>query len=427
MTRRMRTSTTGLELIKGFEGFRARSTQLPNGIWTIGYGHTKAAKAGLRITPADGEAVLREYDLPRFEKAISNLVMAPLNQNEFDALVSFVFNIGGRAFAESRVLTLLNAGEPLAAADAMSAWRKAFLNGNLTVVDALVRRRAAEVALFLNSPSGNPSASSARVRPILDVSLKPHFQSTTATKPKTTSTGAMFPPGATTPASPPAASGAVPADPDLPAAALTRPDDARLTRVLGEPEPTSAPAGKPEPAYNPGPTPDDITRAISALANAESTTSAEPVANINMQPATNSVAGHAPQADWPEPASGDLPPLPRSVMNGQRPRKVAIDDLEEAPVDPVILAEAMKNADGRQVSANPPARPAVIARIGLGVTGLILAAFGLTRIAGGIENSVTGNAAQFLSIGSLVFGVCFMALAIYLAVRNSTHLAQGSG
>lgn len=418
MTRNMRTSTSGLELIKSFEGFRARATQLSNGIWTIGYGHTKAAKAGLRITPEDGEAVLRDYDLPRFEKAISDLVMAPLNQNEFDALVSFVFNIGGRSFAESRVLSLLNAGEPLAAADAMSAWRKAFLNGNLIVVDALVRRRAAEVALFLNSPSGNPAASSALVRPVLDASMKPLFQSTKGTKPQAVTP--KFRPAAMTPVRPRQITEETAVDQAQPApAALKRPSEARLTRVLGETEQPKLQSRNPDPDFNPGPTPDDITRAISALANAEGLAPARPAGDKVAAPSLS-------KAEDARDVQEDLPPLPSSVLNGQADRKVLIDDLEEAAVDPVVVAEAIRTATSFHASVNAPARPAVIARMALGVTGLILASFGLTRISGGIENSASDGTAQFLSVASLVFGACFMALAIYLALRNSTDTAQGA-
>jgi lysozyme len=73
-----------------------------------------------------------------------------LVQNEFDALVSFVFNIGAEAFRTSRVLVHLNAGEKLAAAEAMAAWRKAKIGGQSVVVDGLVRRRSAEKDSFFS-------------------------------------------------------------------------------------------------------------------------------------------------------------------------------------------------------------------------------------------------------------------------------------
>ena len=78
MMRRMRTSKSGLDLIKNFEGFRARAAQLPDGRWSIGYAHTHSARENLRITRADAEAVLREYDLPPVERSVGAAVLAPL-------------------------------------------------------------------------------------------------------------------------------------------------------------------------------------------------------------------------------------------------------------------------------------------------------------------------------------------------------------
>ncbi len=138
----MRTSGVGVELIKSFEGFRARATRLPNGAWIVGFGHTASAREGVRVTREDAELVLRHHDLKPIEALISERVLTPLSQNEFDALVSFVFNIGPEAFLESNVLALLNSGERLQAAEGMTAWRKGRVDGEVRVVDALVRRRA---------------------------------------------------------------------------------------------------------------------------------------------------------------------------------------------------------------------------------------------------------------------------------------------
>lgn len=166
----MQTSRTGLELIKSFEGFRPRAVKLgPDAGWVIGYGHTRSARASLRVSEEDAEAILRQYDLPVIEAHIAETVFAPLNQNEFDALISFVFNIGIEAFRGSDVLARLNSGEKLSAASAMSAWRKARMDGHLIVIDALVRRRAVEIALFLERPGGRLSAPTALLRPQLDI------------------------------------------------------------------------------------------------------------------------------------------------------------------------------------------------------------------------------------------------------------------
>ena len=163
-----RISKTGLELIKGFEGLRRRSEPLPGGGWIVGYGHTRSAREGVEVTEREAEYLLR-YDLQDVEQMVSGSIHAPLNQNEFDALVSFAWNVGRENFHASDVLKYINAGEMLAAAESFSAWRKARVDGRLIVVDALVRRRAAEKHLFLSHPSGSPRAPSQLVRPELDV------------------------------------------------------------------------------------------------------------------------------------------------------------------------------------------------------------------------------------------------------------------
>ena len=151
-----RTSGAGVELIKSFEGFRARATRLPDGSWIVGFGHTAGAREGLRVTRADAELVLRHHDLKPIEDLIGQRVLTPLTQNEFDALVSFAFNIGPQAFLESNVLALLNSGERLQAAEGMTAWRKAKVDDEVRVVDALVRRRADSLALWLLASASLP-------------------------------------------------------------------------------------------------------------------------------------------------------------------------------------------------------------------------------------------------------------------------------
>lgn len=136
-----------------FEGFRAKAAQLDDGRWTIGYGHTATAREGAEITEADAEALLL-YDLIQAAHAVNEHVYAPLNQNQFDALVSFTFNIGARSFKSSPTTRRLNEGRVLEAALAMELWRKADLDGERIVIDALVRRRAAEKALFLKPVDG---------------------------------------------------------------------------------------------------------------------------------------------------------------------------------------------------------------------------------------------------------------------------------
>jgi lysozyme len=164
----MRISAEGLRLIKSFEGFRETATRLPDGRWTIGYGHVRTAREGLTISEKDAEDLLL-HDLKPVEDAIAPMFYAPLMQNQFDALVSLAFNISSAQFRDSDVLRNLNAGDYLAAANAFDLWRRARINGRIMVVDALVRRRAAEKALFLEHPSGPPSAPTPAVRPEIDL------------------------------------------------------------------------------------------------------------------------------------------------------------------------------------------------------------------------------------------------------------------
>lgn len=98
----MKTSQKGIELIKQFEGLRTVAYKDTGGVWTIGYGHTGGVKSNDKITPAVAEMYLRE-DLKTAEKAV-NMQMLNINQNQFDALVSFVFNVGSGNFIRSTLL-----------------------------------------------------------------------------------------------------------------------------------------------------------------------------------------------------------------------------------------------------------------------------------------------------------------------------------
>lgn len=151
----VRTSQSGVELIKLFEGLELEAYQDIAGIWTIGYGHTgDDVQPGMRISERDAEELLKRDLRPR-EQAIEGVVKVPLNQNEFDALVSFVYNVGVGAFRKSTALKRLNRGDRVGAADALTWWNKATVGGVLREVLGLTRRRAAERALFL-TPAGPP-------------------------------------------------------------------------------------------------------------------------------------------------------------------------------------------------------------------------------------------------------------------------------
>lgn len=141
-------SPAGLALIKDGEGFRAAPTQLPDGTWVVGYGHVRVGEPGEALTETEAESLLA-IDIAVVERLVNAHVTARVTQSQFDALVSFALSIGDEAFAQSQVLRRVNNAEHIAAACAMDAWRKAEIDGTLEVVDALVRRRAAEKALYL--------------------------------------------------------------------------------------------------------------------------------------------------------------------------------------------------------------------------------------------------------------------------------------
>lgn len=103
----MRISSRGIELIKRHEGLVLRSYLCPAKVWTIGYGHTRGVKGGQVITKEQAEKFLKE-DLKSCELTILRLVRKPLTQNQFDALVSFVFNIGAGNFQNSTLLKRIN-------------------------------------------------------------------------------------------------------------------------------------------------------------------------------------------------------------------------------------------------------------------------------------------------------------------------------
>lgn len=145
----MQVNQRGLELIKEFEGFRSKAYKCSAGVWTVGYGHTSAAGAPVvgpmtKVTLAQGEDILRR-DLATFEEAVGSAVRVELTPNQFSALVSFCFNVGAGAFRGSSVLKAVNAKQFADVPRRLALWNKA--GGK--VLPGLVRRRAAEAALFL--------------------------------------------------------------------------------------------------------------------------------------------------------------------------------------------------------------------------------------------------------------------------------------
>lgn len=134
------------DIIKKHEGLRLEAYMpTPNDVWTIGYGHTKTAKPGMKITEDHAEDLLLS-DIAWAENAVNNLVTVYLTQNQFDALVSFVFNVGQGNFANSTLLRMLNKEDYKGAADQFLRWNKQ--KGK--VLNGLTKRREEERKLFLS-------------------------------------------------------------------------------------------------------------------------------------------------------------------------------------------------------------------------------------------------------------------------------------
>jgi len=141
----MNISQKGINLIKNFEGCRLTAYKCPANILTIGYGHTGSdVHTGQKITQEEAEKLLRQ-DLIVHCNNVSRLVKVPLNQNQFDALVSFEYNVGYGAFMNSTLLKLLNQKKYKEASEQFGRWK--FAGGK--ILAGLVKRREAEKQLFL--------------------------------------------------------------------------------------------------------------------------------------------------------------------------------------------------------------------------------------------------------------------------------------
>lgn len=143
-----------IELVKRFEGLHRvqpdgsiSSYRCPAGKWTVGYGSTKAVRSGMKITREEAEDLLLR-DLREFEAVVKRNVLVPLSQYQFDALVSWAFNLGEGNLQSSTMLKKLNKGDYQSIPEQMIRWNKARVDGSLMVLPGLTRSRAAEAALF---------------------------------------------------------------------------------------------------------------------------------------------------------------------------------------------------------------------------------------------------------------------------------------
>ena len=142
-------SLFGVDIICGFEGKRLAAYDDGVGVWTIGFGTTVypngiKVKKGDTCTEAQAKAYMA-HDLKKFESAVNNTVKVPLNQNQFDALVSLAYNIGTNAFSKSTLVKKLNANDIRGAADQFDVW----VNAGGKRMQGLVNRRAKEKEVFL--------------------------------------------------------------------------------------------------------------------------------------------------------------------------------------------------------------------------------------------------------------------------------------
>lgn len=146
----MRISNKGISLIKEFEGCKLKAYQDSVGVWTLGYGWTQPVDGrkigpGMVIDQATAERLLK-CGLVQYEQGVNQLVKVIITQGQFDALVSFSYNLGLRSLSTSTLLRKLNAGDKQGAADEFGKWVSA---GGVRL-NGLVKRRAAERELFLS-------------------------------------------------------------------------------------------------------------------------------------------------------------------------------------------------------------------------------------------------------------------------------------
>lgn len=144
----MKTSKAGVDLVKRYEGLRLEAYQDSVGVWTVGYGHTKGVREGDTCTPEQAEAWLVE-DLEEAEDAVNRFILddsAGLDQNEFDALVSFTFNLGPGWMRKSGLKEALEAHQWALVPRELTRW--VYAGGQ--PLKGLARRRVAEAELFVS-------------------------------------------------------------------------------------------------------------------------------------------------------------------------------------------------------------------------------------------------------------------------------------
>jgi len=154
----MKISNNGVAIIQTFEGLRLSAYTDSAGVWTIGYGSTryqngKVIKPNDKLTNEQQADILFRNTLNQYENAVTDFVKITLTQNQFDALVSFTYNVGIYALKDSSLLQKLNKGDYASAAEAFLPWDKITdpKTGKKIALDTLTKRRQKERDLFLTS------------------------------------------------------------------------------------------------------------------------------------------------------------------------------------------------------------------------------------------------------------------------------------
>ncbi len=298
-----RLSRAAIELVTRFETLHPTAQRTADGGWTVGYGHIRSAREGACVSQEDAEALLL-YDLAHAAEAVDAALFAPVTQRQFEALSAFCFNIGIENFRRSSALARVNAGADLEAADEIERWRRAELGAGAQVVDALVRRRAAEKAHFLGLPDGFSKSPRAVLRPLSDADAVDHAASP---EPAGSQPAAAFGPSAT-----------------LDAANNVQ---ARLRELVPDPEPPPFEAEPPTP------------HPIDAL-------TAEPPAPETVEP--EAVETEALETETAEPSAPEPPPL-GPVLSSPPPYVAP----PPPPVAPTARVSAANDAAASPSSAEP--------------------------------------------------------------------------
>jgi lysozyme len=145
----MKIDDAGIQFIKEREGEELTAYRDSAGVWTIGVGHTRGVKKGDKIDQNKSTLLLLQ-DLAEAENAINHLVTVPLTQSQFNALVSFTFNLGSESLQKSTLLKLLNKKQYISAASEFEKWNKEHVDGKLVSSKGLSIRRDLERTLFLS-------------------------------------------------------------------------------------------------------------------------------------------------------------------------------------------------------------------------------------------------------------------------------------